>query len=174
MNHNQTTTTPYTLKSFLPLIIIVAVILLLTLVKSWWSADSGWDLYETMYDFMGCFLIVFGFFKIINLKKFVEAYREYDILAKRFKGYAYFYPFLEFFLGLCYFFRYQLTLVNLITLIVMIINSIGVFNALRQGKQIVCACLGALFKIPMTWVTLSEDLLMGLMALVMLIAHFRL
>lgn len=161
----------YTLKNFLPLIIIFVVILAMTFVKSWWSADISWEWSEIMYDFMGCFLIVFGFFKIINLRKFVEAYREYDILAQRFKIYAYWYPFIEFLLGVCYLLRYRLVMVNIITIILMIINSIGVFKALRQDKPIVCACLGALFKIPMTYVTLSEDLLMALMALVMLVAH---
>lgn len=172
--NNQLTHNVYTLKNFLPLIIIFIVIAVFTFLKSWWSADISWEWTESMYDFMGSFLIVFGFFKIINLRKFVEAYREYDILAKRFKIYGYLYPFIEFFLGLCYFFRYQLVAVNIVTIILMAINSIGVFNALRQGRTIVCACLGALFNIPMTYVTLSEDLLMGLMALAMLIAHFRL
>lgn len=172
--NNQVTQNRYTLKNFLPLIIIFIVILVMTFVKSWWSADISWEWYEIMYDFMGCFLMVFGFFKMINLRKFVEAYQEYDLIAKRFKIYGYLYPFIEFFLGICYFFRYQLVAVNIITIILMAINGVGVFNALRQGKQIVCACLGALFNIPMTYVTLSEDLLMGLMALVMLAAHSRL
>lgn len=172
--NNQLTQNPYTLKNFLPLIIIFIVILAMTFVKSWWSADISWEWSEIMYDFMGCFLMVFGFFKIINLRKFVEAYQEYDIIAQRSKTYAYWYPFIEFFLGVCYFFRYRLVAVNIITIVLMIINSIGVFKALRQDKQIVCACLGALFKIPMTYVTLSEDLLMALMALVMLILHSRL
>ena len=34
-----------------------------------------------------------------------------------------------------------------------------------------CACLGVVFKIPMTYVTLTEDLLMGTMAFVMLIKY---
>ena len=51
----------------------------------------------------------------------------------------------------------------------MAIGSAGVALKLLQGQELMCACLGAVFKIPMTYVTLAEDLIMGLMALLMLI-----
>ncbi len=41
-------------------------------------------------------------------------------------------------------------------------------QALLQKRTIQCACLGTALKLPMTKVTLGEDLLMGLMALGML------
>lgn len=163
----------YTVKDFAPLIIIYTLILTISLFKSWWDADSGWDLYETMYDFMGTFFIIFGLFKLINLHKFVQAYREYDLIAQRVALYAYGYPFIELGLGICYFFRYQLTIANWVTVSLMAISALGVWNALRQDSAIMCACLGALFKIPMTWVTLLEDLLMGLMAFLMALARLH-
>jgi hypothetical protein len=50
----------------------------------------------------------------------------------------------------------------------MIISSIGVAQKLVVREIFICACLGAVFKIPMTWVTLLEDVLMGGMAFIML------
>ena len=50
----------------------------------------------------------------------------------------------------------------------MAIGSIGVFQALREKKTIQCACLGTALKLPMTKVTLIEDVGMGVMALLML------
>jgi hypothetical protein len=50
----------------------------------------------------------------------------------------------------------------------MSINSIGVYIALQKKETLMCACLGSLFKLPMTYVTLAEDLIMGLMALIMI------
>jgi hypothetical protein len=44
----------------------------------------------------------------------------------------------------------------------------GVAQALREKRTIQCACLGTALKLPMTKVTLAEDVVMGLMALVML------
>ena len=55
----------------------------------------------------------------------------------------------------------------------MIVSSIGVTKELAQGRKITCACLGAVFKIPMTYVTLLEDVLMAVMALIMLAMLIR-
>lgn len=155
----------YRFKDFLPLIIIFLLIITFTVVRQWYL---GIDLANAMYDFMAAFFLIFGFFKVINLAGFAEAYSTYDIVAQRFYAYGYVYPFIEIALGLCYLFRYQLQIANWITLTLMIISSIGVAIELRKQKEIMCACLGAVFKIPMTYVTLAEDVIMGLMASIML------
>lgn len=156
----------YTLKNFLPLIIIISTIIALTALL---QLFHGWGIHEAMYDFMGIFFVVFSFFKVINIKKFAEAYGMYDIIAKRFWLYAYLYPFLELALGIMYLARYKLFFANVTTLVLMTIGSIGVGYELYQKKEIVCACLGAVFKIPMTYVTLAEDLIMGAMAIYMIL-----
>ncbi len=166
---NEMTSHPYTIKNFLPLIIIVSIILAFTVIK---QLIYGYDLRSAMYDFMGSFFIIFSAFKIFNLNGFVHAYSMYDIIAKQTIYYAYAYPFIELALGLAYLFRYQLILANFITLLLMIVSSIGVWCELAEGRQITCACLGAVFKLPMTYVTLAEDAIMGLMALIILIKYF--
>ena len=82
--------------------------------------------------------------------------------------YAYAYPFIEIALSVMYLGRYQLTLVNIVTVVLMLVSSIGVAQKLAKKEEIACACLGVVFKIPMTYVTLAEDVLMGVMALIML------
>lgn len=156
----------YTLKNFLPLITIISIIIAFTFARQLYS---GFNVTNAMLDFMAGFFIVFGLFKIFNLAGFAMAYQEYDILAKHISWYAYAYPFIELALGLCYLFRFQVKVANWVTVPLMLIGSIGVAIELAKGKEIVCACLGAVFKIPMTYVTLAEDLIMGLMALWMLI-----
>lgn len=156
----------YTLKNFLPLIIIFCLIIAFTLTL---QLVYGFAPSEALYDFMGIFFIVFGGFKAINLTGFAHAYREYDILAKRSMLYAHLYPFIELTLGIMYITRFQLVIANWITVILMVVSSIGVILALAQRKAITCACLGTVFKIPMTYVTLAEDIMMGLMAIYMLI-----
>jgi hypothetical protein len=159
----------YTIRNFLPLIILGAIIILFTLIK---QMLYGLNLNNAMYDFMGSFFIIFSSFKIINLRGFAVAYSSYDIIAKRYLAYAYTYPFLELTLGICYLMRFQLIIASWVTLLLMIISSIGVAHELAQKKQIVCACLGAVFKIPMTYVTLAEDIIMGTMAFIMLIQYY--
>ena len=169
-NHDDVTKQgTYTLENFLPLIIIFSLIIAFTLIM---QIFYGFNINAVMYDFMGAFFIIFGFFKIINLFRFVEAYSMYDIIAKKFNLYAYLYPFIELALGILYITRYQLLIANWITLILMIISSVGVALELAKGKIIVCACLGVVFKIPMTYVTLAEDLIMGFMALIMLMQYY--
>jgi len=160
----------YTIKDFLPLTVISIIVVVITIIK---QAICGFEMSSAMYDFMGSYFIIFGTFKIINLKGFAEAYSTYDIIAKRFIFYAYMYPFLELLLGILYFFRIQLLAANYVTLFLMVISSIGVANELAQKKTIMCACLGVVFKIPMTYVTFAEDIIMALMALIMLLyGHF--
>lgn len=163
MNHKNHA---HPIKDFLPLIIIGAVIIAFTVFK---QLQYGFNVHEAMYDFMGSFFVVFGLFKLINVQGFANAYSEYDIIAKRSRLYAYSYPFIELALGIAYLARYQLMIANWITLTLMIISSIGVAYALMHKKDIECACLGTVFKLPMTYVTLLEDVLMGAMALVMLL-----
>jgi hypothetical protein len=48
-------------------------------------------------------------------------------------------------------------------------GAIGVIRAVRQKQAIQCACLGTVFQLPMTRVTIIEDLLMVIMSLFFLI-----
>lgn len=162
MNHQS----QYSLKNFLPLITILGLIIAFTLIRQWYF---GLNLMNAMLDFMAAFFIIFGSFKILNLSGFVEAYTIYDLIARHVTLYAYAYPFIELALGFCYLLHFQLMAANWITLILMIIGSIGVAIELSKKREIACACLGTVFKIPMTYVTLAEDAIMGLMALYMLL-----
>lgn len=161
MNHK------YSVKDFMPLIIIFALITLLTLANLFILGPANTHTFMT--SFMGFFFIIFGGFKIANLAKFAEAYAMYDLIAKRSRIYALAYPFIELALGFSYLFGWYPMVTNIVTLIIMTISAVGVGYTLMQGQHIMCACLGAIFKIPMTYVTLAEDLLMAVMALVMLI-----
>ncbi len=154
------------IKTFLPLIAIFSLIAIFTLSR---QLFLGWDWVRGMNDFMAGFFLVFGAFKVVNWKGFVDAYSMYDIIAKRSRLYGYVYPLIELSLGFAYLFRFNPGLTNWVTLAVMAISGVGVAKQLLSKNQITCACLGAVFKIPMTKVTLIEDLLMGVMALAMIL-----
>jgi hypothetical protein len=168
-NHNQEKDNLYTLKNFLPLIVLGTMIIVFTLIK---QILYGFNLNNAMLDLMGSFFIIFSSFKIINLYGFAEAYSTYDIIAKRYLIYAYIYPFIEFILGIFYLMRFQIIIASWVTLLLMTVSSIGVAYELSQKRQMMCACLGAVFKIPMTYVTLAEDIIMGTMAFIMLVQYY--
>lgn len=157
----------FKLKSFLPLIIIFATITVFSIMASWYRQVFTYQ--SIMIDFMAGFFIVFGGFKLIKLSAFAEAYAMYDIIAKSIKAYGYIYPFIELGLGLAFLLRFQTDTIAWITLVLMIINSIGAYNGIRDKKVLMCACLGTVFKLPMSYVTLGEDLLMAVMALVIIL-----
>lgn len=156
----------YSLKDFLPLIVIASIIIALTVLH---QVLYGFNGMQAMRICMALFFLVFGFFKIINLKAFAKAYAEYDIISKHFYGYGYLYPFIELGLGVAYLLDVMPIVTNVVTLIVMLISAWGVFIKLRKGHTIDCACLGVVFKVPMTWVTLFEDLIMAFMACITLL-----
>lgn len=123
-----------------------------------------------MNHFMGGFFLAFSFFKFLDLKGFADSYKMYDIVAKRIPFWAYLYPFIELGLGLSFLSNIFPLLTNSITFIVMTISIIGVLQAVFNKKKIQCACLGAVFNLPMSTVTIIEDALMIVMSGIMIFA----
>ncbi len=155
------------LQIYKPLIIVFAYILLGVALLQINSGRIVWM--EMMNNFMGGFFLVFSFFKMLDLKNFAFSYSSYDIIAKKWFGYGYIYPFIELALGILFITGSYPVFTNTATVIVMGISSIGVIQSVMQKRAIQCACLGAVFNLPMSTITIIEDLLMVLMAMIMLI-----
>ena len=153
--------------TYKPLLLVFFYILLVTLAVEF--VNGGFVLHRFMVNFMAGFFLVFSFFKMLDLKGFASSYAMYDLLAKRAPIYGLIYPFIELGLGTAYLLGYRPMLINVVTLIVMAFSSIGVILAVMNKQKIRCACLGTGFNLPMTTVTIIEDLLMAAMAAWMLI-----
>ena len=152
--------------SYTPLLLIFLFIAATTAIV---SVDNGKiDVMLWMQYFMAGFFIVFSFFKFLNLTGFAESYAMYDILAKRVKVYGLVYPFIELILGVAYLTGFEPTITYIATICIMGFSSIGVIQSVLDKKKIRCACLGAVFNLPMSMVTIIENLIMVLMALIML------
>jgi copper chaperone CopZ len=119
---------------------------------------------RAMGNFMGAFFLAFSFFKLLDLRGFADAYRGYDVVARRIPSYGYVYPFVELLLGAAYVTGFQPLATNLVTLAVMAVSSVGVLQSVLNKRAIRCACLGTVFNLPMSTVTLVEDGLMVAMA----------
>ncbi|MFA7308825.1 MAG: MauE/DoxX family redox-associated membrane protein [Patescibacteria group bacterium] len=153
--------------SITPLLAILGGVVLITLI---WSAVTGlWDALIVFRIFMGVFFVTFSVFKLLDLKGFAQAYATYDVVAKKVSGYGFFYPFIELWLGVNYLFHLMPRVTDWVTFLVMGISSVGVLLALQSKKPFRCACLGTKINVPMTTVTLLEDLLMTVMAGIMLL-----
>ena len=155
-------------ETYKPILLIFFYISLVTFLIQ--LTNHHFDVMQGMQHFMAGFFIVFSFFKLLNLKGFAESYAMYDVLAKRIPVWGYVYAFLELGLGISYLLNFNPIFTNTVTFIVMSISIIGVLQSVLNKKKIQCACLGAVFNLPMSTVTIIEDGLMILMSLSMLIS----
>lgn len=149
------------LKTYYPLFLIVGMISIVSI-----KGAENWQ--EWMLHFMAGFFIVFSFFKLLDIRGFKDAYSTYDLLANRWNGYGFVYPFLELGLGLAFLFQLELTGTLWFSIALMAFSSLGVIKALSEKRKIRCACLGTALNLPMSTITLVEDLGMAAMSILML------
>lgn len=145
-----------------PILLIFGYISAISLIAATRNETFDWE--QGMRIFMAGFFLTFSFFKMLDLKGFAESYAMYDIVAKKFRSWGYVYAFIELGLGIAYAINFQPLLTNIVTLTVMTISIIGVLQSVLNKRKIRCACLGAVFNLPMSTVTIIEDALMILMS----------
>ncbi len=154
------------LATYKPILLIFFYISAVTILVQF--TNEKFDTMQWMRHFMAGFFLVFSFFKMLNLKGFTESYVMYDIVAKRLPAWAYIYAFTELALGIAFVVNFNPLITNSITFVVMSISIIGVLRSVLNKKKIQCACLGAVFNLPMSAVTIIEDALMIAMSGMML------
>jgi len=159
-----------TWKNYIPLIVIILLILVVSAVVSWNDFRAGnFSIFQSISYFMIGFFIVFSGFKLMDLKGFAEGYSTYDLLAQKIFGYGYVYPFIELSFGLLMLLGIETRSLLWTEVIVMGFSGLGVVNKLMRRETIKCVCLGTVLKVPLTTVTLVEDFGMALLALILLL-----
>lgn len=152
------------MKRYLPLLVLVSLSTLLPLVTG--IADArAW-----LMDFMGYFLVNFAMLKLFDLPGFAKGFARYDLLAMRWKGWGFIYPFLELTLGFSSLGRWNPDLTQIAMILLMGFGAIGVFTALKKGLDINCACMGTSLNVPLSTVAIVEDLGMVILAALLLIS----
>jgi copper chaperone CopZ len=154
-------------ETYKPILLILGYILLVTMAVQFNSPSFDWM--QWMQHFMAGFFLIFSFFKLLNLKGFAESYAMYDVLAKKMPTWGYVYAFVELGLGIAYLVGYNPLITNAVTIVVMSISIVGVLQSVLNKKKIQCACLGTVFNLPMSTVTIIEDALMIAMSGAMLL-----
>ncbi len=157
------------LAAYQPLLLIAAYITGLSFLLS--AQAGGIDWMQWMNVFMSGFFLTFSFFKLLNLKGFAQSYQMYDIVAKRLPAWGYIYAFIELLLGIAYALHFDPVITNTATLIIMSVSLVGVLQSVLNKRKIQCACLGTVFNLPMSTVTIVEDGAMILMSGIMLASY---
>jgi copper chaperone CopZ len=159
-------------QTYQPLLLIVGLIVTCSVVVQLGQSvqsEATVTWMETMRYFMAGFFLVFSFFKLLDIQAFATAYSGYDLLAAKWRTRGLIYPFVELGLGLSYLANLKPFETNVVTLLVMSFSAIGVIRAVMSKTKIQCACLGTVFQLPMSTVTIVEDVGMVVMAVMMLV-----
>jgi copper chaperone CopZ len=152
--------------TYYPLLLLVGFLLgIVGLVE---LASGGFVADRAMRVFMGGFFLAFSFFKLLDLRGFAESYQMYDVVARRIPAYGYVYPFIELLFGAAYVINLFPVTTSVATVVVMSVSAVGVVQSLLAKRKIRCVCLGTVFNLPMSTVTVVEDGLMIAMAAAML------
>lgn len=163
---------------YLPLIVVVLVSLVVALAHNLnetvsTSPQTTATLADvavrriTMFvrEFMGTVLVIFSMLKLFDLRDFAGAFTRYDLIAGRWPGYGYFYPFLELLLGASMLSGRFMLPSSLVMLLMMIVGTMGVVAALRRSEPLPYACLGTTLDVPLSAVAVSQNLVMALGAI---------
>lgn len=156
--------------SYFPIFLIFGFIAGVSLLAQFGANEFDGMLW--MRHFMAGFFLVFSFFKLMNLRGFAEGYSSYDIVAKKIPAWGFIYPFVELSLGIAFLINLFPLGTNIAAFIIMAVSSIGVIKSLINKSPFQCACLGTIIKLPLSKVTLFEDLLMVIMSGITIILFF--
>lgn len=155
--------------SYQPVIVLFAVAALLAVAIGF---IVGWEggYWLTIPRFISIAMVLLALLKLQDVESFSTMFLNYDVLAKRFVPYGYIYPYAELTAGL-------LMLAGVLSVVsiplALFIGGIGAWSVFKavyiEKRELKCACVGGSSKVPLGFVSLTENLMMVGMAVWMLI-----
>lgn len=152
---------------YMPLIVVGILLTISTGITSSISPEEFGITF--LRHFMAGFFLVFAGFKLLDLSGFAQGYSTYDLLAQKWYGYGYMYPFIELIFGFLMLAGFHPDWLLWSEFIIMMFSGVGVAIKLAKKEQFTCACLGTILKVPLTSVTLVEDFGMAALALALIL-----
>jgi copper chaperone CopZ len=171
--HVETETVSW-LITYKPLLIIFAFITGVAFITAFHNQIFEMEHFRLnmfLHNFMTGFFLVFSLFKLLDVSAFAKSFKQYDLLAKYIPGYAAQYPFIELSIGIACLINYELEMVYITEIAIMAIGLIGVVQSNLSKQKIQCACLGTVFKLPMSSITIIENSIMIAVGIALLILN---
>jgi glutaredoxin len=150
--------------SYRPVVALFVITALMALAASY--AVTGEALtWRAAEWFIAFSMTVLALLKLQNVESFATMFLNYDLLAKRWVPYSYIYPFAEGLAGVLMI-AGALTWLSLpIALFIGSTGAVSVFKAVYVDKrELKCACVGGSSNVPLGFVSLTENLMMIVMA----------
>lgn len=157
--------------SYQPVIAVFAVAALIALAVSHAAYGQPFTLRAAEW-FIGLSMCILAMLKLQDIESFSSMFLNYDLLAKRWVPYAYIYPFAELAAGLLMVAGALMWVSIPIALFIGGIGAVSVFKAVYiDQRDIKCACVGGSSRVPLGFVSLTENVMMVAMALWMVFTH---
>lgn len=146
--------------SYKPVLAIFATALLMGFAISWAAQGSLFSARMPEY-FIATAMVLLGLQKLQDVESFSSMFLNYDLLAQRYVPYAYLYPYAETLAGLLMLAGALIWLAAPLALFVGTVGAVSVFKAVYIDKrELKCACVGGNSKVPLGFVSLTENLVM--------------
>lgn len=155
-------------RTYAPVVAVFGLAAAMALAAS--SAASGNALTVQAAEWFVAFsMCVLAVLKLQNVESFTNTFLGYDLLARRFVPYAYFYPFAEAAAGVLMISGALMWAAIPLSLFIGTIGAASVFKAVYLDKRdLKCACAGGGANVPLGFVSLTENLMMVAMAVWMM------
>ena len=154
--------------TYKPVIALFFVAALMATGITWLTVETVFAK-RTVEWFISISMVLLGLQKLQDVERFATMFLNYDLLAQRWIRYGYVYPFVETGAGLLMMLGVMTWLSAPAALIVASIGAISVFKAVYIDKrELKCACVGGDSKVPLGFVSLTENLMMIGMAVWMI------
>ncbi|MBI1263227.1 MAG: glutaredoxin [Alphaproteobacteria bacterium] len=156
---------PKSATTYIPVIALFCVAALLALAIGW-SAGGPLLHLITVERFIAIAMVLLGVQKLTNIEAFATMFLNYDLLARRWVPYGRIYPFAETGAGMLMLAGALTWLAAPVALFIGTVGAVSVFKAVYiQKRELKCACMGGESRVPLGFVSLTENLIMIAMAI---------
>lgn len=156
--------------SYRPVIVLFALTALMALGASYAVTGSAFTVRAAEW-FVSFSMVVLAHLKLQDVEAFSTMFLNYDLLAKRWVRYSYIYPFAEGLAGVLMVAGVFTWLSAPLALFIGGVGAVSVFKAVWIDKrELKCACVGGASKVPLGFISLTENLMMVAMAIWMIFA----
>lgn len=154
--------------SYRPVIAVFAVAALMALAASWVASGSFITVRSAEW-FIAFSMTLLAMLKLQDVESFSTMFLNYDLLARRVVRYSYVYPYGELLAGVLMIAGTLMWLSIPVALFIGTVGAISVFKAVYIDRRAIkCTCVGGASRVPLGFVSLTENLMMVGMAIWML------
>lgn len=154
--------------TYRPVITIFAIAALIALAISWLAYSSFFAM-RTLELFIATSMTLLALQKLQDVERFSTSFLHYDLLARKWVPYSYLYPYGEALAGILMIAGALTWLSAPISLFIGTVGAYSVYNAVYvEKRELKCACVGGDSKVPLGFISLTENLMMIAMGLWML------